>query len=59
MRGTGHLYLLVSYVKISTFKVGKTIFLMGAMSSFVGVLYINDTGRSPYPACIIVEHNRL
>jgi len=32
MGGTGHLYLLVSDKNISTFKAGKTIFLVGAMS---------------------------
>jgi hypothetical protein len=56
MGGTGHLYLLVSIVNVSTFKAGKTIFLMGAMSFNVCILYIIDTGRPSYPACIIVEH---
>jgi hypothetical protein len=56
MGGTGHLYLLVSDINLSTFKTGKTIFLMGAMISFVSILYINGTGRSSYPAYIIVEH---
>jgi hypothetical protein len=37
-------------------RIGKTIFLMGAMSSLVSILYIIDSGRSSYPACIIVEH---
>jgi hypothetical protein len=26
------------------------------MSRFVCILYFFDTGRSSYPACIIVEH---
>jgi hypothetical protein len=56
MGGTGHLYLLVSNVNGSTFKAGKTIFLVGAMSCKVGILYIIDTGRPSYPAGIIVEH---
>jgi hypothetical protein len=29
---------------------------MGTMSSIVCILYIIDTGKSAYPACIIVEH---
>jgi hypothetical protein len=56
MGGTGHVYLLVSNGIIPTVKAGKTIFLIGAMSNVVGILYINDTGRPSYPACIIVEH---
>jgi hypothetical protein len=54
--GTGHWYLLVSDINESAFKAGKTIFLVGAMSRCVGILYIKDTGRSSYPAYIIVEH---
>jgi hypothetical protein len=56
MGGTGHVYLRVSNGMIPTVKPGKTIFLMSAMSSLVSILYINDTGRPPYPAYIIVEH---
>jgi hypothetical protein len=56
MGGTGHLYLLVSNINVSTFKAGKTIFLVGAMGSIVCILYIKDTGRPSYPAVIIVEH---
>jgi hypothetical protein len=56
MGGTGHWYLLVSDIDVSTFKVGKTIFLVGAMSSSICILYIKDTGRPSYPAGIIVEH---
>jgi hypothetical protein len=54
--GTGHLYLLVSKFNLITFKAGKTVFLMGAMSSYECILYFSDTGRSSYPAGIIVEH---
>jgi hypothetical protein len=59
MGGTGHLYLLVSIVNVSTFKAGKTIFLMGAMNRNVCILYIIDTGRPSNPAGIIVEHNMI
>jgi hypothetical protein len=56
MGGTGHVYLLVSKGIIPTVKVGKTIFLMGAMSSLDSILYINDTERPSYPTWVIVEH---
>jgi hypothetical protein len=56
MGGTGHVYLRVSNGMFPTVKTGKTIFLLGAMSSLVSILYINDTGRPSYPAFTIVEH---
>jgi hypothetical protein len=56
MGGTGHVYLLLSIGIISIVKTGKTIFLMGAMNKFVGIMYFNDTGRPSNPAFTIVEH---
>jgi hypothetical protein len=59
MGGTWHVYLLVSKGMFTTDKVGKTIFLMGAMSNLDSIVFINDTGRPSYPARIIVEHIML
>jgi hypothetical protein len=56
MGGTGHLYLLVSDVDMSTFKNWEDDLPDGSNERMVCILYIIDTGRSSYPAGIIVEH---
>jgi hypothetical protein len=56
MGSFGHLNLLVSDIYLRSLKNWEGDLPDGCSEQYVGLLYINDTGRSPSPALIILEH---